>query len=38
MRGSAKKNVVEAIPELAKTIEKHLAAPVEATAATPAQA
>ena len=38
MRGSAKKNVVEAIPELAKTIEKHLNAPVEAASATPAQA
>lgn len=35
MRGSAKKNVIEAIPELAKTIEKYLA---EAPQAKPAPA
>ncbi|HVV84029.1 MAG TPA: hypothetical protein VHE35_13230 [Kofleriaceae bacterium] len=31
MRGSAKKNVVDAIPELARLIEKHLAAAAAAT-------
>lgn len=35
MRGSAKKNVIEAIPELARLIEKHL---VEAAKAAPAAA
>ena len=39
MRGSAKKNTVEAIPELAKTLEKHLAAPpADAAKPAPAQA
>jgi hypothetical protein len=37
MRGSAKKNVIEAIPELARLIEKHLATASAATA-TPAPA
>jgi hypothetical protein len=32
MRGSAKKNVIEAIPDLARLIEKHLAAVAAATA------
>ncbi len=35
MRGGAKRNVIEAIPELTKLIEKYLAAPVVAPAATP---
>jgi hypothetical protein len=41
MRDSAKKNTIEAIPELAKTIEKHLATATESAAApkpAPAQA
>ncbi len=33
MRGNAKKNVIEAIPELARLIEKHLAAAAAAPAA-----
>lgn len=32
MRDGAKKNVVESIPDLAKLIEKHLAAPVQPSA------
>lgn len=32
MRDGAKKNVIEAIPELSKMIERHLAAPVAETA------
>ena len=38
MRGSAKKNVIEAIPELARLIEKHLATAAAATTAPPAAA
>lgn len=34
MRDSAKKNVVEAIPELSRLIERHLAAPPQPAAAT----
>lgn len=38
MRGSAKKNVIEAIPELARLIEKHLATAAASTKAAPAAA